>query len=155
MAEIAHDVQCMALRQLETALRLYFEREDYYSVITLAGTSEEIFGKLLSIGENERSLDSLKEDVSAVHKELFEQDLNDKMISHRANEARNWLKHGSQGDSGVVEFDAPEEAKDMLNRAIDNYYSLTDSITPQMSRFQNCRVQDSAQVRPHPEDNKD
>ncbi len=50
MAEIAHDVQCMALRQLETALRLYFEREDYYSVITLAGASEDIFGKLLSGG---------------------------------------------------------------------------------------------------------
>jgi hypothetical protein len=37
----------MALRQLEIALRLYFEQEDYYSVITLAGASEEMFSELL------------------------------------------------------------------------------------------------------------
>ena len=42
-----HDIQCAALRQLETALRLYFEGEDYYSVVTLAGASEEVLGKLL------------------------------------------------------------------------------------------------------------
>ena len=42
MVEMAHDVQCIALKQPETALRLFFEWEDYYSVITLAGASEEI-----------------------------------------------------------------------------------------------------------------
>ena len=44
---VSHDIQCAALRQLDTALRLYFEGEDYYSVVTLAGASEEILGKLL------------------------------------------------------------------------------------------------------------
>lgn len=47
MTLMAHDIHCMALKQLETALRLYFEREDYYSVITLAGAAEEVFGSLL------------------------------------------------------------------------------------------------------------
>ena len=44
MTLMDHKLQCVALRQLETALRLYFERDDYYSVITLAHASEEIFG---------------------------------------------------------------------------------------------------------------
>ena len=47
MTLMAHDIHCVALRQLETALRLYFEREDYYSVITLAGASEEVFASFL------------------------------------------------------------------------------------------------------------
>ena len=47
MASMAHDLQCVALRQLETALCLYFEQKDYYSVITLAGASEEMFSELL------------------------------------------------------------------------------------------------------------
>ena len=49
MTEMAHDVSCCALRQLETALPLYFEGEDYYSVTTLAGAAEEVFGKLLTL----------------------------------------------------------------------------------------------------------
>ena len=42
MTSMAHDLDRVALRQLETALCLYFEQQDYYSVITLAGASEEI-----------------------------------------------------------------------------------------------------------------
>ncbi len=147
MAEIAHDVQCMALRQLETALRLYFEREDYYSVITLAGASEEIFGKLLSGGGNESSLGSLKRDVSTVHKELLGQELQKKEIADRANEARNALKHWSSDKPEIVEFDAQDEAKDMLNRAIDNYYGLTGCLTSLMDRFQRETVSNNALVR--------
>ncbi len=44
---VSHDIQCAALRQLETALCLYFKGEDYYSVVTLAGASEEVLGNLL------------------------------------------------------------------------------------------------------------
>ncbi len=35
-----YNVRCCALQQLETALSLYFEGEDYYSAITLAGAGE-------------------------------------------------------------------------------------------------------------------
>ena len=47
MTSMAHDLDRVALRQLETALCLYFEQQDYYSVITLAGASEEMFGARL------------------------------------------------------------------------------------------------------------
>lgn len=137
----------MALRQLETALCLYFEREDYYSVITLAGAAEEVFGKLLKEDNPENTLDSIKKGGAAIHEALFETDIPEKEISDRANWARNLLKHWSPGQPKVFEFDAPEEAKDMLSRAIDNYFVLTGSLTRAMERFQDMHVQDNPQIR--------
>ena len=158
MTLMVHDPQCMALRQLETALRLYFEQEDYYSVITLASASEEIFGKRLT-GNNlenaETSLDSLKKTVPEIHKKLYDEELSERDVARRANYARNKLKHWSPGDSQTVEFDAQEEAKDMLNRATDNYYSLTQNLTPAMERFQEMNVKRNEVIRDWwAEDNK-
>ena len=73
MTLMAHDVQRMALRQLETALRLYSEREDYYSVTTLAGASEEIFGNLLLekfVEELKSALLGFPDDDSPLRKKL-------------------------------------------------------------------------------------
>ena len=158
MTLMAHDLQCMALRQLETAIRLYLEQEDYYSVITLAGASEEIFGKLLkenNLGKPESSLDSRKKAVSEVHKKLYDEELSERDVAIRANYARNKLKHWSTGDSKTVEFDAKEEAEDMLDRAIDNYHSLTQNLTPAMECFQKMHVSNNAQIRDwYPQDNK-
>lgn len=44
---MAHQIEDIAQRQLETALCLYFAKANYYSVITLAGAAEEIFENLL------------------------------------------------------------------------------------------------------------
>ena len=38
-----HDPKVMALMQLETALAVYFQGKDLYSVITLAGAADESF----------------------------------------------------------------------------------------------------------------
>ena len=43
-----YDKRSIALEQIETALRLYREGNDFFSVITLAGAAEEIYGKILS-----------------------------------------------------------------------------------------------------------
>lgn len=67
MSEQTFDRKSIALRQLETALRLYFEGEDYFSVITLAAVADEIFGKLLTARGIENSLESLKKAVADIH----------------------------------------------------------------------------------------
>lgn len=59
----------------------------------------------------------------------------EKWVADRANNAKNILKHGSSRLSESVEFDAEEEAKDMLQRAIDNYEALTGRLTDNMLRF--------------------
>ncbi|MCE2485664.1 MAG: hypothetical protein J4F42_09150, partial [Desulfurellaceae bacterium] len=96
---MSHDPQSIAVWQLKTALRLYFEqeehfdREGYYSVITLAGAAEEIFGKLLKENGIENSLDSLKKVAITITKQLFGEASTENEVVTRANDARNKLKH--------------------------------------------------------------
>ena len=143
MTMMAHDIQCVALQRLETALRLYFEHEDYYSVITLAGASEEIFGKLLTAAGGDNALDRSKNNFNKSYETLYpgapddEKSIADrqKWIADRQNDARNKLKHWTPGQPKVVQFDAKDEAKDMLIRAIDNYFRLTGNYTDAMRQF--------------------
>ena len=126
----------MALTQLETALRLYFEHQDYYSVITLGGAADDVFGQLLAANGRESSIETIKASVVAVHKHLTGEIVDPSAVATRANLARNALKHWSKGQSLIVSFDAVEEARDMLNRAIDNYWALEAQLSPAMERFQ-------------------
>ena len=61
----------LALPQLETALRLYFEENEFASVITLAGAADEVFGKLLAASGGKTSLETLITAVSEIHKKLY------------------------------------------------------------------------------------
>ena len=135
MSTQAHDFRCIALTQLETALRIYFERQDYFSVISLAANADEIFGKLLKAKGVESALENLKKADIAIHQYLYGETPSESKVADRANRAKNVVKHG-MGTSLTVVLDAVEEAKDMLNRAIDNYWLLEQSLTPAMERFQ-------------------
>jgi hypothetical protein len=126
----------LGLAQLQTALRLYFDSTDRGSVITLAGAADEIFGKLLEASGRTSSLKSLITAVAEIQQKLFGEALEPKHIADRANAARNSLKHWDIGDTEIVVFDLEIEARDMLNRAIDNYWMLEHELTPEMERFQ-------------------
>jgi hypothetical protein len=134
MAMQSYDCRCIALAQLETALRLYFERADYFSVIALAGNADEVFGKVLMFKGIKNSLDQLKKSVSDIHRHLFGEELPASVVADLANRARNVIKHGI-GEVPIVTFDAEEEARDLLNRAIDNYWTLEKWLTPAMEQF--------------------
>ncbi|MDQ3775935.1 MAG: hypothetical protein M3461_17060 [Pseudomonadota bacterium] len=136
MPEQTYDKKCIALAQIETALRLYFEGQDYFSVVTLAGAAEEILGKLLSAKGVDNSLDSLKKAVCAIHQKLFGRPLAPKDVRIRANVARNNFKHHDVGSAPTITLDLREEAIDMLQRAIDNYWLLEQWLTPAMEQFQ-------------------
>lgn len=136
MAPRAYDKKCIALAQLETALRLFQEEEDLFSPITLAGASEEILGKLLEQQGIDHSLKSLTAAAQAIHQQLFGEEGDPKVFRRRANLARNSLKHLAVGGAPTVNLDLRQEAVDMLNRAIDNYWLLETSLTPAMERFQ-------------------
>lgn len=131
-----HDRKIMALSQLETALRLYWEH-DYYSAITLSGAADEIFGQLLKAEGKEPEIESIKRAVAAIYERLRGYPLDPRRISERANHARNALKHWNTGQPIIVEFDVVEEARDMLDRAISNYWALDSDLSPAMEKFQN------------------
>jgi hypothetical protein len=136
MAIEEHDIKRIALTQLETALRLYFERQDYYSVVALAGAADVIFGGLLEASGLDSSLKTIKESVVVMHQHMTGITITEKNVADLANLTRNALKHWSAGQPPVVSFDVIEEAQDMLNRAIDNYWALEQQLSPAMEQFQ-------------------
>ncbi len=131
----SYSKQCIALAQLETALWLFSEEHELYSVITLAGAAEEILGKLVSREGRDNSLESIKKAVAAIHQHLFSESIDASAIADRANRARNALKHLDAGGSPTVALDLRQEAIDILNRAIDNYWILEQILTPAMESF--------------------
>jgi len=126
--------QSIALAQLETALRLFSVGEDLISVITLAGAAEEILGKLVKSRGRDNSLDSLKETATSIYERLFSEPIDARVFADRANRARNALKHLTAGGD-PVSLDLREEAVDILNRAVDDYWILETSLTPAMEEF--------------------
>ena len=134
-----HSKSHIALRQLETALRVFEEGNDYYSVVTLAGAADEIFGRLLESRGGVSALASLTKAAVAIHLKVHGTPGSEKVFIDRANLARNALKHLNAGGSDPVVLDIREEAADMLDRAISNYWALTHSITPAMEEFERLR----------------
>jgi hypothetical protein len=134
-----HDRKTMGAQQMETALRLYFEGSDFYSVITLAGAADEIFGQMLRNIGKQPKLDSIKMATKAIYEHLYGEDFDDAVVAERANRARNALKHWHPSQPDVVWFIAAEEAKDMLDRAVYNFWSLEHTLSPAMDRFMRAR----------------
>lgn len=135
MAEAAYDKECIALAQLETALRLFTEGQDLFSAITLAGAADEILGKLVTSRGGESALNSLTNASAAIHQHLFGEHGDRKGFADRANLARNALKHLEAGGMPTVNLDLRQEAVDLLNRAVANYWTLKTSLTPAMEAF--------------------
>ena len=135
MSRRPHDKQTIALTQLETALRLFVEGKDYYSVVTLAGAADEIFGKMLESRGVLSALASLTKASAAIHLTVHGVPESAKTFADRANLARNALKHLSAGGDPVP-LDMREEAADMLDRAISNYWALMSQLSPAMESFE-------------------
>jgi hypothetical protein len=135
----SHSKAHIALTQLETALRLFAEGKDYYSVVTLSGAADEILGRLLEARGGVSALASLTKAATAIHVKVHGTPGSEKAFIERANLARNALKHLNAGGANGVSLDIREEASDMLDRAISNYWALTQSITPAMEQFEHIR----------------
>ena len=136
-----HSHVVAAQRQLLQALRLYEEGEDYYSVITLAGAAEEIFGRLASKMGLECALDTLKATLPMISERFFQEDLGTGEVSYSVNRAKNWLKHGED----TLSFDAGFEAEDMLERAIQNCVPIVTSLVDECSEELTSRLIDAIQ----------
>ena len=135
MPEQTYDKRDIALTQLESALRLFREGDDYFSALTLAGAAGGILGDLLRLRGRQNALDDLISGAVLMHKHLFGEEAGAKEFANRANRARNALKHLEAGGFPTITLDIRDEAKDMLTRAIDNYWLLEESLTPAMGLF--------------------
>lgn len=73
-----------------------------------------------------------------MHLQLFNGAAPPGEFADRANRARNSLKHLNLVDGTTVEMDLEEEATDMLDRVIDNYWRVASALTPAM--IHSCSV---------------
>ena len=112
---------------------------DYVSALTLAGASEEILGKLLNRDGKSHWLDEITRGAvqllgfSKEEHETPEAKVSKKQIADLANFHRNRCKH--LNSEAEITFAVNEEAAEMIDRAISNYFSLTACETPAMGRF--------------------
>jgi hypothetical protein len=129
----------IAHRQIERAIVIFLDDRDYISALTLAGAAEEILGKLLNREGKSHWLD----EISSGALELLgfskdEQDTTDakqakKEIAHLANFYKNRCKHINAEEH--MNFVTDEKAAEMIDRAISNYFALTNRETGAMGRF--------------------
>lgn len=130
--EIAH-------RQLERSIELFLDRRDYISALTLAGAAEEILGKLLREEGKTHWLDEIT--TGALKLLGFDGEAPQspeakqagKEIANISNYYRNRCKHFSDVDH--VAFTVDVQAAEMIDRAISNYWQLTQRETGAMGRF--------------------
>ena len=134
-----HNHLSVAQWQLLQALRLYAEGEDYYSVITLAGAAEDIFGTLSRKMGLECELDRLKATLPKLSERFLHQELDTRAAADSVNRTKNWLKHGK----GPLSFDAKFEAEAMLERAIKNWFPIVTSIANESPEELTSKVEDA------------
>ena len=122
----------IAQHQLERALLLFLDEGDYVCSITLAGASEEILGKLLEREGKEPALASFVETCLQAGRIIYAEEWAGKRFVTMANHFRDGLKHITNGDPVSV----PREAAiEILDRAIDNLWSLTGTESAVVRRF--------------------
>jgi hypothetical protein len=129
----------IAKQQLERAINLFLDEQDFVSSLTLAGAAEEILGKILEIemqaphALNELINGSLKLNGISLG------DPNEKQarknIANTLNHFKNKLKHYNDQDSMTCSFDY--YAVEVIDRAIQNYFKCTSDETPLMQKFKN------------------
>ena len=63
----------------------------------------------------------------------------EKQFATRANYARNKTKHVNPIIESSIDVDPQEEARDMLNRALDNWWALGQPFNRDMLEFTNAQ----------------
>lgn len=112
----------IAKHQLEQAIQLFCEKEDYICAITLAGASEEILGKLLEAEGKEHSLGSFVSACIKYGKLFYGENWKSADFFSQANYFRDGLKHITDGEPISV---SREAAIQIIDRAIENFTNLT------------------------------
>ena len=120
--------------------------KDYISALTLAGAAEEILGKLLNKVGKEHWLDSISKGALRAlgfrRKEFktHEAVTARKEIANIANLNKNRLKH--YNNDGTITLLVDVAAAEMIERAISNYFDLTQRETGAMGQFKELIIWD-------------
>lgn len=115
----------VATELLDRALRMYYEGSSYFAALHLAGAAEEILGVYVERHGGESSFKSLQRGSVKISKFVNGGvESKPKDIAFVMNHAKNSTKHMDTEDDDHVYFNPQTEARDLLDRAVSNYYSL-------------------------------
>ncbi|MDH0301691.1 MULTISPECIES: hypothetical protein [unclassified Pseudomonas] len=116
----------IAVELLDSAIAHYLDPTPrYFSAISLAGAAEELLGKFAERAGQTHAADSLSQAALRIARS-FEASEKTTLSSIRQlmNHARNATKHMDPNAPSHVEFDPREAARDLIDRAMTNYYSV-------------------------------
>lgn len=121
----------VAKRQIDTAIELFLAKQDYLSVITLAGAGEEIIGKLLVRNSKKNMVDYLIDlDKRLSGGREF------KVINQEINGFRNSLKHANDEKEDEIDVaESQEHAIAMITRALTNYAIFEGNVSSDIEKF--------------------
>ena len=128
----------LARSQLNVALRLYLQSEEYPSCITLAGAAEEVLGKIAADAGHEPALKKALKELLELHRHLWGTEAKESDYAELRNHARNEMKHKCSGTD--VSLDYEQQAAEMLARALENYLLCFGAPHPDQHRFTTKRV---------------
>ena len=118
--------------QLERALQLFLDENDYICAVTLAGAAEELLGKLREQSGETSELKAIIDECVAIGRNVYAEAWATKLFSEVFTYPRNELKHIGDGSSIVILRDT---AVPIISRAITNYRELTGKETQIMTKF--------------------
>ena len=126
--------------QLNRALQLFMDEQDYVSAITLAGAAEEILGGLLRLaGKRDQVAMDNWIDLCIAAGGLEKTKDQRREFAGMLNWHRNELKHHDVRRGDDLEDEIPVsrgDAVECLERAISNYIALTGNHSDLILRFQ-------------------
>lgn len=101
-------------------------------IAELAGTAEELLGKLLQKQGRRHSVAEFAESCVKIGRHLFNQEWTTKHFVEIQTFFRNGLKHITDGEPITVPRAAAEE---IIGRAVDNLWALEGRETPEARRY--------------------
>ena len=117
-----------SVHQLDWAIKLFLDHQEYIPAITLAGAAEEVLGQIVG---DKAIFNQLKSKLAANF------GIPESVVSQvHLNKTRNWLKHWTNlGDEETVAVDIEGEAVQYIVRGIVNLFLHDGSFPSEGPRF--------------------
>lgn len=134
----------VAIELLDCGIELH-DRGKYFGSLHLAGAAEELFGEYLRRLGRTSSLSAWCTEGVKLANLIAEEDAwTRETMENRLKYAKNRTKHmNASGDTEIL-FDPEAEAKEILERAVSNFYQLIDLLplveTPLIQQFNSRRL---------------
>jgi hypothetical protein len=122
----------VALELLDRAIELYLRGDSYYAALHLGGAAEEVLSvcarevSVNSTATLKPAFDQMKDAIVALSAPASpdEKRKAEKRVYDLMSDAKNTVKHKRGSKDNTVNFDAKEEAYDVIDRAITTYLQL-------------------------------